>query len=119
MVEDQAGVVGARGSTKRSLLANGHAVDLRRVSGDFAHAVTAICCNAMSEALLAVADCYDALRVAVPCQVVDAASNDVVVACMVISFLPLAAAVVHPPFVAPSPAQSHTLTVPETSPLAT
>lgn len=35
----------------------------------------------MAEALLAIADGNDALRVAVPGQVVDAARNDVVVSC--------------------------------------
>lgn len=58
------------------MLANGDTVDLRRVARDLAHAVAAVCGDAVAEALLAVTYGNDALRVAVPGQVVDAAGDD-------------------------------------------
>lgn len=80
VVEDQAGVVGARGGAQRALLADGDAVDLRRVARDLSHAVAAVGGDAVAKALFAIADGDDALRVAVPGNVVDAAGDDVVLA---------------------------------------
>jgi hypothetical protein len=80
VVEDDTCVVGARGGAQRALLADRDGVDLRGVARDLAHAVAAVGGDAVAEALLAVADGDDALRVAVPGNVVDAAGDDVVVA---------------------------------------
>lgn len=122
VVEDHAGVVAAGGGAQGPLLADGDAVDLRRVAGNLAHAVAAIPGDAVAEALLALANGYDALRVAIPRQVVDAAGNDVVVAWstrQLPSVCPQRPCCPAVPFVAPSPTQSQTLTAPDTSPLAT
>lgn len=78
----------------------------------------------MAKPLLAVADGDYALRVAVPCEIIDAARYYVVLACKQLlaslsSNRCLLRQIGRLPFVAPSPAQSHTRTVPETSPLAT
>ena len=122
VVEDQAGVVGTGGGTERSLLTDRDGVDLRRVSRDLSHAVATVGGDAVSKALLSIANRYDALRIAVPCQVVDAACDDVVFACCLSASLLTSSEAADGyciPFVAPSPAQSQTRTVPETSPLAT
>ena len=80
MVEDETAVVRSGHSSQRSLLTDRNAVDLLRVSGDLAYAVTAVCRDAVSESLLAVTDRNDSLRVAIPCNVVDSPGDDVVVA---------------------------------------
>ncbi len=77
----------------------------------------------MTEALLPITDGNDALRVAIPRNVVDSAGDDVVLAYLGVDIdqpverwvecLPPT------PLVVPSPTQSQTRTVPDTSPLAT
>lgn len=82
VVEDEARVVGSRGSAQRSLLSDGDAVDLGAVAGDFTDTVAAVGRDAMAKALFAVAHGDDPLRVSVPGNVVDAAGDDVVFACV-------------------------------------
>jgi hypothetical protein len=86
VVENDACVVRAGSRAQRPLLADRDAVDLRGMARDLADAVAAVCGDAVAEALLAIADCDDALRVAVPGDVVDPACDDVVVTCTAVSF---------------------------------
>lgn len=81
VVEDQAGVVAAGDRAEGPLLPYRDAIDPRRVPGYLAHAVAAVGRDAVAEPLLPVPDGDDALGVAVPGEVVDAAGYDVVFAC--------------------------------------
>lgn len=137
MIEDEVGVVAAGCRSEWALLADRDAVDLGAVAGDFADGVAAVRGDAVAETLLAFSDRDDALRVSVPGNVVDSSRDDLVFACATITLIPRLqytqqlcngaswssgwnpTLVVYAPFVAPSPLQSQTLTVPVTSPLAT
>ncbi len=78
MVEYYAGIVGACCCADRSLLANGDAIDLGGVTSNLAYGIAAIGRDAMSKALFAITDRNNALRVAVPGNVVDATGNNVI-----------------------------------------
>lgn len=81
VIEDHAGIIRSGGCSKRTLLPNGHAIDLGAVTRNLSYAVATIGCDAVSEALLAITDCNDTLGVAIPCNIVNAASDDVVFSC--------------------------------------
>lgn len=122
VVEDHACVIGTSSCTQRTLLSDGDTVDLRAVAGDLTNTVAAVCSDAVSEALFAITDGNDALRVTVPGNVVDTAGDNVVFTCKLSTcfrMFQLVRVSLSIPLVAPSPTQSHTLTLPETSPLAT
>ena len=80
VVENQVLVVAGGGSAERALLPNGDGVDLLRVAVDFADSVPTVPGNAVTVALLPVANSDDALGIAVPGEVVDPAVDDAVFA---------------------------------------
>jgi len=83
MVEGQTRVVRSSGCSERSLLPDGNTVDLRALAGDLADTVTTICSDTVAEALLAVTYSNDALTVAIPCNIVDPTSDDLIFTCWV------------------------------------
>lgn len=85
MVEDQARIVRSGSCAKRALLPDCDAVDLRAVTRDLTNTVTAVCSDTMSETFFAITNSNYALRVAVPSNVIDTASNDVVFTCKLLS----------------------------------
>lgn len=78
--EAHAPVVADGGSAQGPLLAQGNGIDDLAVARDLADAVARVGGDAGAEALTAVADGNEALRVAIPGDVVDAAADDVVLA---------------------------------------
>ena len=76
MEKAQSCIVTTGSSSHRSLLAYAYAVDLLVVAADFAHGVSRVGCDAVSESLSAITDGDDPLTIAIPCYVIDASSND-------------------------------------------
>lgn len=80
MQKAHAAIVADGRGAQRPLLTHAHGIDDLAVAADLADAVARVGRDAGAEALAAVADGNDALRVAVPGDVVDAAADDVVLA---------------------------------------
>lgn len=80
MVEDKAAVVAASCRPQRSLLPYAHAIDLACVPADLAHCVATVCCDAVTEFLLAVTDCDNTLAVSIPSEIVYPSGYDLILA---------------------------------------
>lgn len=78
VVEPHAGIVAPCRGPKGPLLPHRHAVDLRAVAGDFAHGIARIRRDAVAEFFSPVPHGDDASGVAIPCQVVDAAPDELI-----------------------------------------
>jgi len=76
MVKHHASIVTGSGSSDRALLPDGDCIDLRAVSTDLTTAVSTVCSDTMSKSFSAIANSNDALRVSIPGDIVDSASND-------------------------------------------
>lgn len=74
MVEDEAGIIATGRRAQGALLPDVNAINLRRMPRYLADTVAAVSGYAVAEAFLAVADCDYALGVAIPGEVVYAAS---------------------------------------------
>lgn len=80
MVEDNPHVVTASGCSQGSLLSNRNGVDLLCVSHNLTNGVSAVPGNAVSVALLSIADGNNTLGIAVPGQIIDSTIDNAIVA---------------------------------------
>ena len=80
MVEDEARIIAGRGCPQRTLLSNRNGIDCPGMAIDLTNGVSAIPGEEMAVSLSSVSHGDDALRIAVPCDVIDPAINDRVAA---------------------------------------
>ena len=76
MIEHHTSIVTSSSSSDRPLLPNRYCIDLSAVPADLTTAVSTVCSDTMSKPFSAVSNSNYALRVSIPGDIVDSASND-------------------------------------------